>query len=258
MRQDRRGLGGDQVEGRQAVRELLLAERRKVREVWVSGRDADGGQLEGPLADLADLAGDLRVPVRVVGRSKLDAAARTDAPQGVVAFAAPLPEVDLDDLMKPKGGEPPFVVALDGVTDPGNLGAVLRAAECSGVTGAVLPRHRAVHVTPAAAKAAAGAIEHVPMAVVPGLPAALARLKGAGLWVVGLDSAGDTPLHDLPVASDPVVLVLGAEGAGLSRLVRQRCDLLAAIPLHGRLASLNVAAAAAVATYEIARHRAAG
>lgn len=252
-----KGIGGEQVEGRQAVRELLLAGRRKVREVLLA--PGDDGRLDGPLADIAELAAELRVPVKQVSRAKLGAAARTEAPQGVIALAASLPEADLDDLVGPTpDGEAPFLVAVDGVTDPGNLGALLRAAECAGATGVVLPRHRAVHVTPAVTKAAAGAVEHLPMAIVGGLPAALERLKAAGLWVVGLDGAGDTALADLPVATDPVVLVLGAEGTGLSRLVRQRCDILAAIPLRGRLASLNVAAAAAIATYEVARRRGAG
>jgi 23S rRNA (guanosine2251-2'-O)-methyltransferase len=249
-----KGLGGDQVEGRQAVRELLLAGRRKVRDVLLA--PGEGGDLDGPLADLADLAADLRVPVKVVSRAKLDAAARTDAPQGVVAFAAPLPEADLDELARPAAGGAPFLVAVDGVTDPGNLGALLRSAECAGVTGFVLPRHRAVHVTATVTKAAAGAVEHVPIALVGGLPSALEHLKKVGLWIVGLDGSGDTPLHALPVAGDPVVLVLGAEGTGLSRLVRQRCDLVAAIPLRGRLSSLNVAAAGAIATYEVGRVRA--
>lgn len=216
----------------------------------------EDGRLDGPLRDLVELAGDLRVPVRPVSRAKLASAARTEAPQGVVAFAAELPEADLDELAKHAGGgPPPFLVAVDGVTDPGNLGALLRSAECAGATGVVLPRHRAVHVTATVTKAAAGAVEHLPMALVGGLPAALERLKAAGLWIVGLDGGGDTPLHGLPVADDPVVLVLGAEGTGLSRLVRQRCDVLAAIPLRGRLGSLNVAAAAAIATYEVARLR---
>ena len=247
-----KGLGGEQVEGRQAVRELLLAGRRKVREILLSPGGDD--ELDGPLADIVDLAEDLRVPVKIVGRAKLDAAARTDAPQGVVAFAAPLPEADLDDLARPgPDGTPPFLVAVDGVTDPGNLGALLRSAECAGVTGFVLPRHRAVHVTATVTKAAAGAVEHVPIALVGGLPATLEQLKRAGLWIVGLDGSGDTPLHALPFAADPVVLVLGAEGAGLSRLVRRRCDIVAAIPLRGRLSSLNVAAAGAIATYEVGR-----
>jgi 23S rRNA (guanosine2251-2'-O)-methyltransferase len=249
-----RGLGGEQVEGRQAVRELLLAGRRKVRELLVAA--GDDGRLDGPLADIVELAGELRVPVKQVSRAKLDAAARTDAPQGVVAHAAALPEADVDDLVRATtDGEAPFLVAVDGVTDPGNLGALLRSAECAGVTGVLLPRHRAVHVTATVTKAAAGAVEHLPMALVGGLPATLERLKAAGLWVVGLDGGGDTPLAALPVAADPVVLVLGAEGTGLSRLVRQRCDVLASIPLRGRLGSLNVAAAAAIATYEVARRR---
>ena len=238
------------------MRELLIAGTRPVREVLVA--TGEDGRLDGPLADLVELAGDLRVPVKRLSRAKLDAIARTDAPQGVVAHAVPVPEADLDDLCvrRAPGGGPPFLVAVDGVTDPGNLGALLRSAECAGVSGIVLPRHRAVHITPTVAKAAAGAVEHLPIALVSGLPAAIERMKAAGLWVVGLDAGGDTPLHALPFAADPVVLVLGAEGAGLSRLVRQRCDTVASIPLRGQLGALNVAAAAAIATYEIARHRA--
>jgi 23S rRNA (guanosine2251-2'-O)-methyltransferase len=249
----RRDLGGDQVEGRQAVRELLVAGRRRVHEVMVALSD-DG---RGPLHDLMELAGKLRVPVKQVSPGKLAAAARTEAPQGIVARCAPLDEVELDTLVKRRKGKAPLLVAVDGVTDPGNLGALLRAAECAGVTGVVLPRHRSVHITPTVAKAAAGAIEYLPMTVVPGLPAALERMKGDGLWVVGLDGGGETGIDQLTLAAEPLVLVLGAEGRGLSPLVRKRCDVVAAIPLRGRLASLNVAAAAAIACYEIARQRAA-
>jgi 23S rRNA (guanosine2251-2'-O)-methyltransferase len=119
----------------------------------------------------------------------------------------------------------------------------------------VLPRHRAVHVTPAATKAAAGAVEHLPIAVVGGLPAALARIRDAGLHVVGLDGQATASIYDLTGADGPVCVVLGAEGKGLSRLVRERCDELVAIPMHGRLGSLNVSAAAALACFEIARQR---
>jgi 23S rRNA (guanosine2251-2'-O)-methyltransferase len=271
VRRSRRSVGGDQVEGRQAVRELLLGpRRRKVREVWIAN-DAEDTPI---LGDIRELAADARVPVRDVGRGRSSAQARCEAPQGVLALAGELPDVDLDDLIagppSPSGapgaaGSPaatgggarpaPFLVALDGVTDPGNLGAVLRSAECAGATGVVLPRHRAVHVTPAATKAAAGAIEHLPIALVGGLPAALARMRDAGVLVVGLDGGADRSLDQLGPADGPVCLVLGAEGRGLSRLVRQRCDDVVAIPLHGHLGSLNVAAAAAVACFEIARHR---
>ena len=247
----RRGLGGEQVEGRQAVRELLLARRRRVQEVWLLAEQEPAAVLE----DIVALAEGERVPLREVGRTKFFAEARCEAPQGVLAKAAPLPEVPLDDLVQPPGATVPFLVAVDGVTDPGNLGALLRSAECAGATGIVLPRHRAVHVTPTVTKAAAGAVEHLPMAIVGGLPAALQELQRAGVWVVGLDGDGDTELWSMPAADGPIALVLGAEGAGLSRLAKQRCDALVRIPLRGALGSLNVAAAGALACFEVARAR---
>ncbi|MGH9184532.1 MAG: TrmH family RNA methyltransferase, partial [Acidimicrobiales bacterium] len=130
------------------MRELLVAGRRRVHEVWVARVDDE--RLPVALADIVELAADQRVPVRYVGRTKLSAQTRTEAPQGVVARAAPLQEADLGELARTgRNGQPPFLLAVDGVTDPGNLGALLRAAECNGVSGVVLPRHRAVHVTPA-------------------------------------------------------------------------------------------------------------
>jgi 23S rRNA (guanosine2251-2'-O)-methyltransferase len=250
--QEERGLGGEQVEGRQAVRELLVAGRRRIKDVWIS----DGVEEAAVIAEIRQLALEARVPVRSVARTRLDAAARTDAPQGVLAHAAALPEVELETLTRTRKGVAPFLVVLDGVTDPHNLGAVLRTAECAGVTGVVLPRHRACRVTPTAAKAAAGAIEHLPMAVVGGIPAALQTLKEAGVWTVGLDADAGDAVFALAVADEPVALVLGAEGRGLSRLARERCDVLVKIPQKGAIASLNVAAAAAVACFEIARRRA--
>ena len=245
-----RGLGGEQVEGRQAVAELLAARRRRVLDVCLAD-DLDPAPI---LEDIVSRAERLRVPVRRMPRGRLEAMARTEAPQGVVAHAQPLPEADLDDLCG--GASPaPFLLALDGVTDPQNLGALLRAAEAAGVTGVVLPRHRAVHVTPAVAKAAAGAIEYLPIALVGGLPAALLRAKELGVWVVGLVTQGGENLFGLSIGEASVTAVLGAEGHGLSRLVTARCDLLATIPLHGRLASLNVSAAGAVALFELARQR---
>jgi 23S rRNA (guanosine2251-2'-O)-methyltransferase len=247
-----RGLGGDQVEGRHAVRELLLAGRRKVQEVWVLGEQDEAEVLD----DIAELAQSVNVPVRQVGRGKFFAQARTESSQGVLAKARALPEADLDDMVKGRRGRPaPFLLALDGVTDPGNLGALLRTAECAGVTGVVLPRHRAVHITPTVTKAAAGAVEYLDMTVVGGLPTALSRAREAGVWVIGLDSGGTETIYDLALADEPVMLVLGAEGQGLSRLVRQRCDAVVAIPLGGRLGSLNVSAAGALACFEVVRRR---
>lgn len=247
-----KGLGGEQVEGRQAVRELLLAGRRRVHEVWISGELQDSDTVD----DIVALANANRVPIAYVARKKLEATARSEAPQGVLAMAAPLQEADLAQLLRARPGRPPFLVAVDGVTDPGNLGAIVRSCDGAGVDAVVVPRHRAVHVTPTVAKASAGAIEHVPIAVVSGLPSALQRIHDAGIWVVGLDDAADRSLFDLEeLATDGVCMVLGAEGAGLSRLVRERCDVIVSVPMLGRLSSLNVSAAAALATYEIARHR---
>jgi len=247
-------LGGEQVEGRQAVRELLISGKRRVKEVWVSGELAE----TEILADIIEIARSMRVQVTEVARARLERQARSEAPQGVLAFAAPLQEVELATLLKRSGNTPPFLVAVDGVTDPGNLGALLRCCDGAGVQGVVLPKHRAVHITPTAAKSAAGAAEHVPMALVGGLPAALERMREAGIWVVGLDDEADKSLFEIDdLAKEAICLVLGAEGNGLSRLVRDRCDLIVSIPMRGRLSSLNVSAAAALATYEVTRHRAA-
>jgi 23S rRNA (guanosine2251-2'-O)-methyltransferase len=235
------------VEGRNAVTELLRAGRRPVQELWVvPQRDAPA------IARILDLAAAAGVRVRRVDADALAARARTDAPQGVLARAAPVTPADVDGLLRTPDA---FLVALDGVTDPGNLGAVLRTADTAGVTGVIVPRHRAARLTPAAVKAAAGAVEHVPVASVAGIPALVDRARREGVWSVGLDASGDADVFDLPVATGPVLVVLGAEGAGLSRLTRDRCDVVASIPLHGALESLNVAAAAAVACHAIAHQR---
>lgn len=247
-----RGLDGTQVEGRHAVRELLLAGNRKVKEILLA-EQMDPAEI---LEDIVDLAHDLKVPVREISKRRLDAESRTEASQGVVAHAEPLREHSLTDLATSTPGSPlPFLVAVDGVTDPGNLGAIIRTAECAGVTGLLLPRHRAVHVTPTVTKSAAGAVEHVPMALVGGLPAAIEEMKKLGVWVVGLDAGGEKSLHRVELGNEAVCLVLGAEGEGLSRLVRQRCDQIVSIPLVGSLSSLNVATAAALAIYEVVRRR---
>ncbi len=236
------------------MRELLLAGRRTVRELWMAN-DLDPAPI---LDEIVELAAEARVAVREVSRGKLEAEARTDAPQGVLAHAAELRPVELDDLAGPaSGGRRPFLLVLDGVTDPQNLGALLRSAECAGVTGVVLPRHRAAHVTASVTKAAAGAVEHLPMALVGGTPSALVRLRELGVWSVGLDGAADRSIWELEVdlAGEAVAVVLGAEGRGLSRLTRQRCDALAAIPVAGRVESLNVATAGALVCFEVVRRR---
>ncbi len=149
----------------------------------------------------------------------------------------------------------PFLLVLDGVTDPHNLGAVLRSALGAGVTGVVLPKHRSAHITATVAKAAAGAIEYLDIALVPGIPSALDRLSRLKVWTLGLSADGDDELDDVQVLSEPVALVLGAEGQGLSNLARARCDVVARIALDGPIESLNVSAAGAVACFAVSRAR---
>jgi len=238
-------IGGEQIEGRRAVLELLRAGKRPVRTVYVAG-----GATQDPTIDEIKERAENRL--RVVTPDRLEKVARTETHQGVVALAAPLRAVELDDLCK---RDDAFLVAVDGVTDPRNLGAIIRSAETAGATGIVVPRHRAARITAAVTKAAAGAIEYVPIALVGGVPNALERAQRAGCWTVGLDERGDTPLADLDLADQKIVIVLGAEGRGLARLTRERCDVLVRIPMHGKVASLNVAAAATLACHEVARRR---
>jgi 23S rRNA (guanosine2251-2'-O)-methyltransferase len=246
-RSTRDALGGEQVEGRRAVLELLRAGRRPVRSVVMSSSARDDPALD----EIRALAGGV---LKMVGPERIDALARSDVPQGVIATAAPLRPVDLDELLRAPAA---FVVALDGVSDPRNLGAVARAAETAGATGLILPRHRSARITPVVAKAAAGAIEHLPIALAGGIPTALDRARRAGCWTIGLDAgADDRSLFDLDLADQSLVLVLGSEGRGLARLTSARCDVLVSIPMRGAIASLNVAAAAALACHEIARRRA--
>ncbi len=247
----KRTLGGDHVEGRQAVRELLLAGTRRTREI-IMAADLDDAAI---LDDIREIAHDEHVQIRELSRSKFEQESLTASSQGVIARAAPLPEFSLDELARPADGKKPFLLVMDGVTDPGNLGAALRTAECAGVTGIVLPKHRAARITPTVTKTAAGAIEHLPMCVAPGIASALSTLRDSEVWTVGLAGDATDSLFGLQVGDQPVALVLGSEGDGLSRLVRERCDTVVSIPLTGALGSLNVSAAAAIACYEVARAR---
>jgi 23S rRNA (guanosine2251-2'-O)-methyltransferase len=239
-------VGGADVEGRRAVYELLRAGTRDVRSVLLSESVERDDLIDAIVAGAGS-------KLQIVPAERVRAAAKTDAPQGVVAHADPLRATDLDTLLADPNA---FLVVLDGVTDPRNLGAIVRAAETAGVTGVVMAKHRSAPVSATAAKTAAGAIEYVPFALVGGIPAALERAKRAGVWCIGLDGDAETTLTDLPFASEPLAIVLGAEGGGLSSLTKRRCDALVVIPMRGSIASLNVAAAAAVVCHEIARRRA--
>ncbi len=228
----------DLVYGRRAVREALRG-RREVLELFATERAVAGEPW------LAEARPKLR------SERELSALAGTRDHQGVAARAAPYPYADAYELA---AAERPLLVALDRVTDPHNLGAVCRSAEGAGATGVVVPAHGSAIVTPAVARASAGAVEHLPVAVVTNLARFLEEVKGPELWVYGAAGDAATSMWDADL-SGGLVLVLGAEGKGLRPLVRRSCDALVSIPLAGRVESLNVSVAAAVLLYEARRQR---
>jgi len=231
----------DLVYGRRAVREALRG-RRQVLALHASERAIRAE------AWLRDEPG---VRLRVDTERALTALAGTPDHQGVVARVEPYPYADAAELAR---AEEPLLVCLDQVTDPRNLGAVARSAEGAGATGIVLPAHQSARVTPAVARASAGAVEHLPIAVVPNLARFLAEVKGPDLWVYGADSTAATPMWQTDLKGG-VALVFGAEGKGLRPLVRRQCDAAVSIPLSGTVESLNVSVAAAVLLYEARRQR---
>lgn len=219
---------------------------------------AQGLEPSAQLDEIESLAAAARVRIETVGRGRLEAAARTDSAQGVVAFARPLDPVPLEDLCVEATAAPPFLLVAGGVTDPRNLGSLLRSAEGAGVSGVVLPKHRTVRLSPTVAKVAAGAIEHLDFALVGGIPTALEQLRSLGVFTVGLAAEAAQSLYHLPLGQGPVAVVVGREETGLAPLVRRRCDAVAAIPQRGALPSLNVGVAGALACFEVARQRATG
>jgi 23S rRNA (guanosine2251-2'-O)-methyltransferase len=220
---------------------------------------ADDMETAPILDEIEALAAKRRVRVEFVSRRRLDSAAHTDGSQGVVALARSIEATPLDAMCTTPGADgPPFLLVLDGITDPHNVGALLRSAECAGVTGVVLPRHRSARLSPTVAKVAAGSIEYLPIALVAGIPAALRQLSESGVWTIGMAGEARQSLYDVPLGDEPVALVLGSEGTGLGALVRKRCDVLASLPHQGALSSLNVSAAGAIACFEVARRRATG
>jgi 23S rRNA (guanosine2251-2'-O)-methyltransferase len=234
------------------VREHLRGGGEGLSELWLS----EGGTRGPAFAELERLARSAGAKVRAAPRAKLDRLAGTDRHQGVVAVVADFAYAELEDLLgaAAASGRPPLLVVLDGVEDPHNLGAVIRSAHALGAHGVVIPKDRAVGVTPAVAKASAGAVERCPVARVTNVSKALEALKEAGVWSVALAADGERALGELDLAG-PTALVLGSEAEGLRPLVRRTCDLSARIPMTGDLDSLSVSASAAIALYEAARQR---
>lgn len=239
----------DVLYGIHAVEEALLARSRSLDHLEVAKERHDQR-----LQSVIDLARKEGVSLRFVPREQLDRLARTKSHQGVVAVVAGKRYSELDDILAHKRGEHSFLVALDGVEDPHNLGALIRTADGAGADGLVIPERRAAAVNATVAKASAGASEHVNIARVVNLARALEEVKERNLWIVGLDERGDRSYDQVDYRMD-CAIVLGAEGHGLHDLVRKKCDYLVSIPMAGRVPSLNVSVAGAVVMYEVARQR---
>ena len=244
-----------QLEGRKAVLEALKHEKPIDRLLI---RKDENGDLQGTLKVIAAKARDLGVVVTTVERTKLDSLAQSGNHQGVIALCPAKDYVSVDDILAAAAakGEPPFIVVLDGITDPHNLGAILRTAEAGGVHGVIISKRRAVGLTGAVAKTSAGAIEHVAVARVTNIARTVDELKKAGLWIVCGDSESSdgTSLYKSDL-SGPVALVIGSEGSGVSHLVQKKADFKVFIPMLGHISSLNASVAAGIMIYEVVRSR---
>lgn len=237
------------VPGRRAVLEALRA-GRPLRKILL----ATGARHAGTIGAILQEARQREVLVQFVANARLDALVRGLPHQGVVALTSAKATVRLEEILTAARArrEPPFILVLDGLQNPANLGAVLRTANGAGVHGVIIPKHRAVGLTSAVAKTSAGAIEYVPVAQVTNIARTLEELKQEGLWVVGADPSG-AQVYDRARLVPPLALVLGGEERGLGRLVKEHCDVLVRLPMKGQISSLNLAVAAGVLLYEVVR-----
>lgn len=241
------------VEGRNPVWEALRA-NRAINKILVAK-----GSSQRDLKEIITLAQERGIPVQWVPRQKLESLAQTKGHQGVVALASPVPFVELSDILlrAQEKGQDPFIIILDHLEDPHNLGAILRTAEAVGVHGVVIPKRRSVTVTSTVTKTSAGAVEYVPIARVTNLRQAMDELKAQGLWIMGADIQGHKSFYEVDFKG-PLALVIGSEGQGLGRLVKENCDLLIKIPMVGHLNSLNASVAASIIMYEAFKQRLGG
>jgi 23S rRNA (guanosine2251-2'-O)-methyltransferase len=238
------------LEGKNTILEALKA-NRPMNRIYLEAASKDP-----VISRIFATARKKGIVVTFIEKAKLDQMALTRNHQGVIADVAPHAYVDIRDILKKAKDlkQPPFVLILDGITDPNNLGSIIRTAECAGVHGIILPKRRSAGLTPVVAKVAAGAAEHMHIARVTNLTTTIKELKDAGLWVLGTDMTGET-LYNHYDYKGPLAVVIGSEGDGISRLVRENCDLILRIPMYGKINSLNAAIACGLIVFEAATKR---
>ncbi len=239
------------ITGRKPVMEALRAGTRIDRILLLAGSQGE------VIDEIRKFAARQHVTLREVDKQEFRTLTTDARTQGVIAFVPAKQLIDLEQLLKKPGerGEKGFLLILDGIEDPQNLGALIRSAECAGAHGVVIPKHHAASVTASVVKASAGATEHMALAEVTNIVRAMEELKEQGYWIVGLDMQGTQEYTELDYAT-PVAIVVGNEGRGIRRLVKEHCDHLVRIPLHGRVDSLNASVAGALVMFEVARKRA--
>lgn len=239
------------VAGKHSVTEALKS-GRTINKIWI----AENAQKHLTLPIIAE-AKKLGIVIQHVDKRKLDQMVPGVQHQGVVAQAAPYAYVEVDDLLKTaeEKGEPPFLLLLDEIEDPHNLGSILRTADCTGAHGVILPKRRSAQITATVSKTSAGAVEYVPVARVTNLGQTIDQLKEMGVWVVGTVVDAVQELYDTEVFDGPVAIVIGNENKGMGRLIREKCDVLVKLPMAGKINSLNASVAAGVVMYEVLRRR---
>ena len=245
-----REFGEERIEGRNPIQEVLNSDR-SINCILVAQ-----GERHGAIKDILTLAREKGVVVKEVHKSKLDELSETGHHQGIIALVSPYKYVEVDDILQlaAKKNETPLVALADGIEDPQNLGTLIRTLEVAGVHGLLIPKRRAASVTPAVVKISAGAAEHLPIARVTNISETIKYLKTMGLWIIGTDMDAPAYYYNTDMTG-PVGVVVGSEGRGISRLVKENCDLLVKIPIRGRISSLNAAAACSIVVFDILRQR---
>jgi 23S rRNA (guanosine2251-2'-O)-methyltransferase len=243
------------IYGRNAVREALRAQRRVPQRLLV----ANGAQITGTLADAVAHAKEQNIPVEMVDKRLLESRLHGLNHQGVILECSEYPYSDLDDMLSlaKARNEMPFILLLDHLQDPQNLGTLLRTAEIVGIHGVIIPGRRAAEITPSVVNASSGAVEHLHIAVVTNLAQSIEKLQKHGVWVVGVEDDEKAQFYDQADLNMPLAVVLGSEGAGMARLTRERCDFMVKLPMHGQIHSLNVAVAGSVVLYHALHARSA-
>ncbi len=253
------GRSGDSFESFDADNKNIIIGRNPVMEALKAGREVDkllvAKGAEGSIIKIVGMAKDKGIPIIYTEKAGLDRVAGGGTHQGVAAYVSSYDYVEVEDILaaaKAKG-EDPFIVILDNLEDPHNLGAIMRTCEAAGAHGIIIPKRRATGITETVAKASAGAVEYMPVAKVVNIAQTIEKLKEEGIWAVACDM-GESMYYEQNLTG-PIALVIGAEGEGISRLVREKCDFIASIPMKGHITSLNASSAAAVLIYEICRQR---